>query len=315
MSVGADLHWHRDTGGQDTVQAMTRLTDRIAGPERSARLSARAADLSTPDMPYMDLMLDGITSGDEYPRQLFERHLHGGYWPEPTQATGTAQDFAEAAERMAIRMYEAAGVRDEMRILDCGCGIGGTTQTINERFSGMRLTALNIDPRQLALAKKRIEPCNGNEVEFVHANACDLPFDDNSFDAVLAVECIFHFPSRVQFFGEVRRVLLSGRRLAVSDVVPAGYLLPVYQPITGLVPFFGYQNPWTPSIAGYRIIARRSGLRLAYHEDVTRNTLPSSQISDFYAATSASVAFQSWLADKALRSRLLRYKLMTFIKR
>src|SRR5438034_5931485 len=44
------------------------------------------------------------------------------------------------------------------------------------------------------------------------ADACALPFPDASFDRVLAVECIFHFPSRLRFLKEAARVLKPGGR-------------------------------------------------------------------------------------------------------
>ncbi len=84
----------------------------------------------------------------------------------------------------------------------------------------MDLTGLNIDARQLAAAEAQTKPANGNKIGWVEADACRLPFEDNSFDRVLAVECIFHFPSREKFLAEAARVLKPGGYLAVSDFVP-----------------------------------------------------------------------------------------------
>jgi SAM-dependent methyltransferase len=56
-------------------------------------------------------------------------------------------------------------------------------------------------------------------VTFVQGDACALPFGDGEFDVVMAVECIFHFPSRRRFFKEARRVLRTGGTLVVSDFV------------------------------------------------------------------------------------------------
>lgn len=56
------------------------------------------------------------------------------------------------------------------------------------------------------------------QIEFVQGNACELPFEDNSFDVVTAVECVFHFPSREQFFRKARRVLKPGGHLVQAEL-------------------------------------------------------------------------------------------------
>jgi SAM-dependent methyltransferase len=52
----------------------------------------------------------------------------------------------------------------------------------------------------------------------VEANACALPFEDASFDRVLCIEAMFHFPSRQRFFQEVTRVLRPGGVFVASDI-------------------------------------------------------------------------------------------------
>ena len=123
-------------------------------------------------------------------------------------------------EQMNGVLLEAGKVADGQHLLDVGCGFGGTIQQINAGHSGMHLTGLNIDPRQLAAAEAQTKAANGNHIAWVEADACQLPFEDNSFDRVLAVECIFHFPSRERFLAEAARVLKPGGYLAVSDFVP-----------------------------------------------------------------------------------------------
>jgi len=53
------------------------------------------------------------------------------------------------------------------------------------------------------------------------SDACAMPRPDRAFDAVLAVACSFHFPSRDAFLLECARLLRPGGRLALSDFVPA----------------------------------------------------------------------------------------------
>ena len=129
-------------------------------------------------------------------------------------------DFIAAMQQMNGVLLEAGKLTDGQRLLDVGCGFGGTIRQINAGHSDMHLTGLNIDPRQLAAAEAQTTAANGNHIAWVEADACQLPFEDNSFDRVLAVECIFHFPSRARFLAEAARVLKPGGRLAVSDFLP-----------------------------------------------------------------------------------------------
>jgi len=46
-----------------------------------------------------------------------------------------------------------------------------------------------------------------------------LPFDDNSFDGILCIDSMNHFPDRLQVFQEWRRVLRPGRRAVFTDPV------------------------------------------------------------------------------------------------
>lgn len=117
-------------------------------------------------------------------------------------------------------LLAAGKVASGQRLLDVGCGFGGTIEQINTEYSAMRLAGLNIDLRQLVAAEAQTKAVNGNHMSWVAADACELPFEDNSFDRVLAVECIFHFSSRERFLGEAAHVLRPGGYLALSDFTP-----------------------------------------------------------------------------------------------
>jgi ubiquinone/menaquinone biosynthesis C-methylase UbiE len=230
-------------------------------------------------LPYFDDLIDRLErQPDSSLSKAFQRHVHWGYFREPETADDSLATFVVAAEAMAERVCQAGRVRDGLRILDCGCGLGGTIAHLNERLSNCELVGLNIEERQLVRARESVKPLSGNSVRFVQGDACALPFPDGYFDVVMAVECIFHFPSRKTFFSEAKRVLKPGGTLAVSDFVVDGDKLEELEAWTeksGVSPG-SYFGPTTraPCTGTYERLGRSKGFTMIADEDITAETMP-----------------------------------------
>jgi ubiquinone/menaquinone biosynthesis C-methylase UbiE len=235
-------------------------------------------DTTRVELPYFDQILAHFeTSPDSPLSQAMQRHVHWGLFSssavEPTLANSLA-----ATEAMTEKVCQAGRVANGLRILDVGCGFGGTIAHLNERLSGCRLVGLNIDERQLARARQLVHARPGNTVEFVQGDACELPFEDRSFDVVLAVECIFHFPSRRRFFSEVRRILHPGGTVALSDFVVDSEKIDEMGEWTeanaaSSSNFYGVKSA-ALCTGTYDRVARSTGFTVLSDEDVTAATMP-----------------------------------------
>jgi ubiquinone/menaquinone biosynthesis C-methylase UbiE len=100
-------------------------------------------------------------------------------------------------------------------VLEIGPGPGRTTDLLKDMSP--RLTAVEVDE---SLARPLAARMEGTNVEVVHADAADMPFDDGRFSAAVSFIMLHHVPTAEQqdaIFAEVARVLRAGGVFAGVD--------------------------------------------------------------------------------------------------
>jgi ubiquinone/menaquinone biosynthesis C-methylase UbiE len=117
------------------------------------------------------------------------------------------------------------GLGREQRVLDLGAGDGRLTEALD----AAELTAADVSALALERARRRL-PADTRVVEL--EPDAKLPFEDSAFDLVLCAETIEHVRDVQLFLSEIRRVLRSGGRLALTT--PAG--APLIRPPDPLSP-------------------------------------------------------------------------------
>jgi tocopherol O-methyltransferase len=128
--------------------------------------------------------------------------LHYGYWDRRT--TSHADSLLRANERLVAD----AGITGESRVLDAGCGVGGTAMWLARTY-GCRVDGVTITPSQVDTATGFIAEQNLTDLVTVRCNDfCATEFEASTFDVVVAQESMSHADDKEAFLREVFRGLL-----------------------------------------------------------------------------------------------------------
>ena len=117
-----------------------------------------------------------------------------------------------------LKLIEQAGIADRDSVLDLGCGTGTLAIWLKQRVSEAQIAGVDADPDVLSRARRKAFAAS-TPLEFVEASSTQLPFPDESFDAVLSTLFFHHLrdPEKRKTLAEVARVLRPGGELHVAD--------------------------------------------------------------------------------------------------
>jgi ubiquinone/menaquinone biosynthesis C-methylase UbiE len=226
------------------------------------------------DIPlYFDYLIEGFRHG------AAGRFVHLGHWDEVLLPKGqmNPDEFEYAQRKLNETILAMASLENDLDIIDIGCGFGGTLQSINEQYSSCQLTGINIDSRQLDICNQ-MHGENHNSMNWVLADACNLPFADNSFDRLLCLEAMFHFVSRRQFFMEASRILKPGGVMVASDItmhktnISTGFSEDYIESV--IRKWYGPWPDFWGKDAEHKELASNASLASTGMYDATANTLP-----------------------------------------
>ncbi|MCL5260721.1 MAG: methyltransferase domain-containing protein [Gammaproteobacteria bacterium] len=108
-------------------------------------------------------------------------------------------------------------LRDDIKLLDCGCGPGSITVGFGKYIKNGEIFAIDIEPSQLELTKKLANEEGITNIHLEKADICDLPFKDNTFDIVFSHAFLTHIPNYRKAIQEMKRVLKPGGIIAARD--------------------------------------------------------------------------------------------------
>jgi ubiquinone/menaquinone biosynthesis C-methylase UbiE len=93
------------------------------------------------------------------------------------------------------------------KILELAAGTGRVTRVLAEQYPDTEITATDLNPGMLSLAKKIVL---SPRIKWNIVDACDIPYDDNTFDVIICQFGIMFFPDKPKAVSEAYRVLKPG---------------------------------------------------------------------------------------------------------
>jgi len=125
----------------------------------------------------------------------------------------------DKADKYSIQLYAHASRHHKFEgtdVLEVGSGRGGGAYFLSRYFKPKSYVALDINQKTVDFCNKTLK---ADGLSFVQGEAEKLPFEDESFDAVVNVESARCYGDIPKFFSEVKRVLKPGGKFCFIDMI------------------------------------------------------------------------------------------------
>jgi ubiquinone/menaquinone biosynthesis C-methylase UbiE len=119
---------------------------------------------------------------------------------------------------------ERAGIRTGMRVLDLGCGIGGSSRYLAGAL-GCRVIGVDLTPEYIDVARELTHRCGlTDRIEYYVGDALALPVSSGAFDRIFSHNVTMNIADKVALAHEVARVLVHDGKFSCLELArgPAG---------------------------------------------------------------------------------------------
>lgn len=141
---------------------------------------------------------------------------HYGLWGPDTTTD------EEALLRAELTLVQGCDLRPGRRVLDAGCGVGGTAIMLAETY-GVHVAGLTNCEPHIEIAEEHAKQRGVDHLtEFHYGDFMDFPFPDASFDSVLNDNSFCYAPDKLAYLQGVHRILKLGGRWQAVDILTKG---------------------------------------------------------------------------------------------
>lgn len=158
-----------------------------------------------------------VDTGLDYGEWSRDFNMHFGYYRIPLNPF-IREPMLEEMNRQVFKHLQLENGGE--LIYDLGCGLGAPCRSLAKNFPGKKVKGITIVPWQVEKANELNRAAGiTSSVEYVLGDYTRLPFEDNSADAVYALESCCHCEGldKAAFVKEMLRVLKPGKRFVIVD--------------------------------------------------------------------------------------------------
>jgi ubiquinone/menaquinone biosynthesis C-methylase UbiE len=129
----------------------------------------------------------------------------------------TRARLLERAQKSPTHFFAPLALRPGLNVLDVGCGTGDFLRLLAPVVSLGKAVGLDLSETMIAEAVQRSAE-NCENLSFRVGSALELPFQDGSFDRILATQLLLHIPDPWSALAEMKRVLASSGVMCVTEI-------------------------------------------------------------------------------------------------
>ena len=127
-------------------------------------------------------------------------------------------EFHTRGKESTIEIANLAKLQPHHKVLDVGCGLGGSARYIANEY-GCSVDGIDLTDEYIDVANKLTEFVNlTDKVSFKQASALEIPFPSENYDIVWTEHTQMNIADKEKFYGELSRVLKPKGRLVFHDI-------------------------------------------------------------------------------------------------
>ncbi len=137
-------------------------------------------------------------------------------------------EFHTRGRESTLEVAGLANLKSSDRVLDVGCGLGGTARFLADQYR-CHVAGIDLTDEYISVGKRLTGLVGLDElVELRQGSALEIPYEDEQFDVAWTEHVQMNIADKNRFYSEIARVLKPGGRLVFHDIFRGPGDAPIY---------------------------------------------------------------------------------------